>query len=282
MEEIDKKQKTGLKREKKKNFDKFYTSLSVVKLCINKIKENIIIHDDDLIIEPSAGNGSFINSIKEISNNFQFFDILPEHPDIKEQDFLEYDLNDIKKKYNKIHIIGNPPFGRQSSFAIKFIKYCMPCDTISFILPKSFKKNSMIKHFPKCFHLILSIDLPCNSFLVNDKEHDVPCVFQIWEKKEINREIPKKVIPKNYDFVKKKENPDISFRRVGVYAGKIDKETEKSEQSHYFVKFNKKLGELDDIIHKLKNINFDTNNTVGPRSISKQEIIKEFNDKLNN
>ena len=27
-----------------------------------------------------------------------------------------------KKDYKKIHIIGNPPFGRQSSSAIKFIK----------------------------------------------------------------------------------------------------------------------------------------------------------------
>jgi len=281
MGDSDKKQETGLKREKSKNFDKFYTNLPVVELCMNKIIEHIVFEKDDLIIEPSAGDGSFINSIKQISNNYKFFDILPDHPDIIKQDFLEYDFNEIEGKYNKIHIIGNPPFGRQSSAAIKFIKCCMPCDTISFILPKSFKKNSMMKYFPKCFHLIFSMDLPINSFLVNKIEHDVPCVFQIWEKKETNREIPKKEKPKNYEFVKKKENPDISFRRVGVYAGKIDKETEKSEQSHYFIKFNKKLGELDSIIGRLNNITFETDNTVGPRSISKQEIIKEFNDKLN-
>lgn len=275
-----KKQEIGLKRENKKNFDKYYTNLSVVKLCINHIKEKIKIEEDDLIIEPSAGDGSFINSIKEISKNYKFFDILPEHPDIITQDFLEYNFNDIKSKYKKIHIIGNPPFGRQSSLAIKFIKYCIHCDTISFILPKSFKKNSMMRYFPKSFHLILSIDLPSNSFLVNEIEHDVPCVFQIWEKREIDREIQKKQEPINYEFVKKEEIPDISFRRVGVYAGKIDKETDKSKQSHYFIKFNKNLGELDDIIDRLNNVNFDTNNTVGPKSISKQEIIKEFNNIL--
>ena len=121
----------------------------------------------------------------------------------------------------------------------------------------------MMKYFPKCFHLIFSMDLPINSFLVNKIEHDVPCVFQIWEKKETNREIPKKEKPKNYEFVKKKENPDISFRRVGVYAGKIDKETEKSEQSHYFIKFNKKLGELDSIIGRLNNITFEVAKIIG-------------------
>ena len=53
------------------------------------------------------------------------------------------------KNYKNIHIIGNPPFGRQSSLAIKFIKKsCEFCDTLSFILPKSFKKESLKKHFP--------------------------------------------------------------------------------------------------------------------------------------
>jgi hypothetical protein len=43
-----------------------------------------------------------------------------------------------------IHIIGNPPFGRQSSTAIKFIKKsCLFCNSLSFILPKSFKKDSL-------------------------------------------------------------------------------------------------------------------------------------------
>lgn len=28
--------------------------------------------------------------------------------------------------------------------------------------------------------------------------------------------------PVNFKFVKKTDNPDISFRRVGVYAGKIE------------------------------------------------------------
>ena len=63
--------------------------------------------------------------------------------------------------------------------------------------------------------------------------------FQIWEKKTTKRIIPEKLIPKKFSFVKKEEPHDISFRRVGVYAGRIDKETEnKSFQSHYFIKFN--------------------------------------------
>jgi len=105
----------------------------------------------------------------------------------------------------------------------------------------------------------------------------VQCVFQIWIKKNMNREVPEKLIPNKYKFVKKHVDHDISFRRVGIYAGKVDKVTEnKSGQSHYFIKFTNPLS--NEIFDKLSNINYSCkDNTVGPRSISKQELIKEFN-----
>lgn len=256
--------------------DKFYTKSNIVEDCLNYFENNIKINNDDICIEPSAGNGSFIHRLKNMFKNYEFFDIEPENNEIKTQDFLK--LNFVNKNYNKIHVIGNPPFGRQSSLAIKFIKKSSEfCDTISFILPKSFKKDSLRKHFPLNFHLICEKDLPENSFNINGKEHNVPCVFQIWEKKNINREIVKKEIPKSYKFVKKSEPHDISFRRVGVYAGKIDKNTiDKSIQSHYFIKFDEEIS--DKLIDKLSDILFNCKeNTAGPRSISKQELIKEFN-----
>ena len=268
--------KTGLKRE---TIDKFYTSSTIVNKCMELIKEKINIEETDLCIEPSAGNGSFINSIKSLFNNYKFYDLEPENEEIIKKDYLEYDYNTINKKPNsKVHIIGNPPFGRQSSMAIKFIKKsCEYGDSVSFILPKSFKKDSLKKRWPLNFHLICEYDLPKNSFIVDKKEYDVPCVFQIWIKKDVDRILPKKLIPNNYKFVKKTDRHDISFRRVGVNAGVIDKETEKkSTQSHYFIKFDIEL--TDALFDKLKKINYNCkNNTCGPKSISKQELIKEFN-----
>ena len=131
--------------------------------------------------------------------------------------------------------------------------------------------------------MILEIDLPYNSFLVNNIEYNVPCIFQIWEKKDIPRDIIEKLKPINFTFVKKEEKHDISFRRVGINAGAIDKNTDnKSIQSHYFITFNEvSLIDNDDIINKLKNINFNSStDTVGPKSISKQELIKEYNSIL--
>lgn len=293
------KQNTGLKRD---TTDKYYTKLNIVEDCKVQIEKYIDIKENDLIIEPSAGNGSFIKIIKELTKNYKFYDLIPENKEITKQDFLLLDIKKIiepltnykvseettkasenlkkslEKPYKKIHIIGNPPFGRQSSLAIQFIKKCCEfVDTISFILPKSFKKDSNKAKFDNFFHLVYEKDLPENSFCVNGEDCDVPCVFQIWKKKKTERIISEKIEPKNFKFVNKTEIPDISFRRVGVYAGKIDKNTDdKSIQSHYFIKFINK-NSINENIKLLEKINFDFNNTVGPRSISKQELIKEFN-----
>jgi predicted RNA methylase len=275
---MENKQQKGLNRN---TIDKYYTKDNVVELCLNLVKKYIEISTDDLIVEPSAGNGSFITGIKSLTNNFKFYDLEPDNDEIIKQDYLLYDYGIIKNNFSKIHIIGNPPFGRQSSFAIKFIKKsCEFCDSVSFILPKSFKKDSLKKTFPLNFHLIFEIDLPDKSFLVDGVEHDVPCIFQIWQKKTTNRIVNAKLEPLHFMFVEKLENPDISFRRVGVNAGTININIdEKSIQSHYFIKFTNGKSRTDNI-NTLSTISYEFNNTVGPKSISKQELIFKFNPLL--
>jgi len=272
------KQVKGLNRN---TIDKYYTKTTVVEICLNLVQKYIQIDPNDLIIEPSAGNGSFITGIKSLTNNFKFYDLEPDNDEIIKQDYLLYDHDNIEIGNNKIHIIGNPPFGRQSSLAIKFIKKsCKFCDSISFILPKSFKKDSLKKTFSLNFHLIFEIDLPDKSFLVDGVEHNVPCIFQIWEKQAINRVLNAKLEPLNFTFVEKAGNPDISFRRVGVNAGTIDKKIDtKSIQSHYFIKFTNGKS-ITENLDRLSRISYDFNNTVGPKSISKQELIFKFNPLL--
>ena len=275
---MESQQTKGLNRN---TIDKYYTKAFVVDLCLILVQKYIQINPDDLIIEPSAGNGSFIAGIKSIISNFRFYDLEPDNDEIIKQDYLLYDYGNIKEIFSKIHIIGNPPFGRQSSLAIKFIKKsCEFCDSFSFILPKSFKKDSLKKTVPLNYHLIFEKDLPDNSFLVDGVEHNVETVFQIWKKQATNRVVNETLIPLNFMFVKKTDNPDISFRRVGVNAGIIDISIdEKSIQSHYFIKFTNGKS-ITDNIHKLSTITYEFNNTVGPKSISKQELIFKFNPLL--
>ena len=276
---IPNKQTTGLNRD---TTDKYYTRDSAVSLCISLIKQHIPILKSDLIIEPSAGNGAFISHIKQLSGNCEFYDIEPDNVEIVKQDYLSLSCDQAKSKFSNIHIIGNPPFGRQSSLAIKFIKHsCSFCNTLSFILPKSFKKDSLKKSFPPLFHLVCEQDLPQKSFLVDGSEHDVPCLFQIWVKRDYERDVTQKEAPQHFTFVDKDDNPDISFRRVGVNAGKIDVNSEnKSIQSHYFIKFTNGSTTIEANLIKLQNIHFAHENTVGPKSISKPELIAQFNSVL--
>jgi len=269
--------RTGLKRD---TIDKFYTNLNIASQCIRWFSENINIENTDVIIEPSAGNGSFINDLRELSSNCLFYDIEPEHADIIKQDFLEYSTSNINgfDPNTKIHVVGNPPFGRQATLAIQFIKKsCSFAHSISFILPKSFKKDSMRNKIPREFHLVFESDLPEKSFSVDGDDVNVPCVFQIWEKRDELRDKPIIEKPIGFKFVTKNNPHDISFRRVGVNAGVIDTKTDnKSPQSHYFIRFTNDSN-LNDNVERVRNLQYATNNTVGPRSISKPEVIRAFN-----
>ena len=270
--------KSGLKRN---TIDKFYTKPDIAQKCIDTFSKYIKLCPNDVIIEPSAGNGSFIAPINKITKNSLFFDLKPENSSIIKQNFFDLNTTPIIDKYDNIHTIGNPPFGRQSSLAIQFInKAAEFSESISFILPMSFKKPSMKKSFPLNFHLIYQMDLPKNSFLFNGLEHDTMYI-QIWQRKSSNRALSKKFEPKGYKFVNKSDNPHICFRRIGVNAGAIKYDiNECSENSHYFIRFTNDK-KIEDNIDSISKLQFQFNNTVGPKSISKPELISRFNRKLN-
>lgn len=257
---------TGLQRN---TIDKYYTKPEIAKKCIDLVKEHYYIKNFDNIIEPSAGNGSFSKQIP----NCKAYDLVPDHKSIKKQDFLKLVPPD-----GTTLIIGNPPFGRQSSTAKAFIiKACSFADVIAFILPKSFKKISFQKTFPLNWHLTYETDLPNDSFTVDDEEHDVPCVFQIWEKKEEDREIESHDKPDWFEYTTS-DDADFSFRRVGVYAGKVSKDTTLSKQSHYFIKITDDNKNIDDIIDLFESIEWEFDNSVGPKSISKYELHAKLNE----
>jgi hypothetical protein len=107
---METKQDTG--KHRKNTNDMYYTKEEVAKECINNIKKEI--EDSEMYqwFEPSAGNGVFL------LDGCVGLDIEPKHKNIIKQDFLTY----VPKFDKKILVYGNPPFGKQSSLAKKFIK----------------------------------------------------------------------------------------------------------------------------------------------------------------
>jgi hypothetical protein len=73
--------------------------------------------------------------------------------------------------------------------------------------------------------------------LLNDKEYDVPCVFQIWTRRSALREKLKQVTTTHlFKFVKDKTEADFRIQRVGGNAGKASYNLDVSAQSNYFIK----------------------------------------------
>jgi hypothetical protein len=261
----------------KHGLDKFYTKSEIVDWCLNTIDYKKY----DLVIEPSVGSGAFYSKLEH--HDKIGIDLKPELEHSTElhniitHDFLTWNLNKFPYPTN-ILLIGNPPFGRNGSLALKFIKKgCNMGADIAFILPKGFKKQSIYDRIPLNYKKILELDLPHNSFLYNDKNFDVPCVWQIYKKTNDFRLKEIKLKPKHFIFTNK-ESSNLAIRRVGVAAGKIFSNTEVSVSSHYFIHSKNK-----DFL--LKNINtnlFSKNDTTGPRSISKNELITIIDNLISN
>lgn len=116
--------------------DKYYTPDWLVKHTIKKAIE--IIGKDNIteVVEPSAGDGAFIEQLKRNFNGIphHYYDTSPEHPEITKQDYKT-----VRLSYKKGRLtIGNPPFGTSSSLWKAFCKKAATnSDFIVFISPAS-------------------------------------------------------------------------------------------------------------------------------------------------
>ena len=177
--------------------DKFYTIPTISEKCLERIGSIYKWSEWGLVIEPSAGNGSFLTRIptaKKIG-----IDISPEHDDIIKQDFLTYNPASYASYASyatgdsgdsgKILVVGNPPFGRVSSLAIKFFNHASKwADVIAFIIPRTFRRVSVQNKLNTSFHLIFDEEIPMKPCSFSPPMM-AKCCFQIWEKRDTERPI---------------------------------------------------------------------------------------------
>jgi hypothetical protein len=286
--------------------DQFYTSDAVAKQCVQWIITALNVNvnasgettttsttttppDDYTWIEPSAGTGAFLHQLPPEFTKIGL-DVDPKAADIIQQDYLEWNPQPAVTNKKGVIVFGNPPFGRQSSLAKAFIaKSCLFADFIAFILPKSFTKPSMYNAFHPRFHLVFNKELDKNAFIINGgAKYDVPCVFQIWEKKATQRPKEEKVVPIGFAYISATTatataTATFALRRVGGLAGKCYTDTAtRSAQSHYFIQLNESTvptAYQAAIIEKINKHTFPSN-TVGPRSLSKSEVNVVLNQMI--
>ena len=243
-------------RAKNGGNDEYFTKVEVARKCISELIS--LVGDDFLFIEPSAGAGSFIT---ELTPRIIGYDINPNVDGVIRGNWFDVNVP------SGCIVIGNPPFGFAASLAIKFFNHAATgARYIGFIVPRTFRKVSVQGKLDLNFWLIHDVDIERNSFLVDGVEYDVPCCFQIWERRVERRGIVGEV-KAVVEFVDPLE-AEFCVRRVGGRAGQLLEGVDHSVSSTYFCRAN--FWWVKDAINDL-DLSF-VNNTAGVRSISKYEL----------
>ena len=281
--------------------DKYYTKQSVADFCYSKMIELLNFNNNNkdnlLFIEPSAGSGVFLNSIKE---NKVGFDIAPtqenEHNIIK-NDFLNSDitvfLNEEQKK-KKIVFIGNPPFGTKAKLAIDFVNKTFEYSNIvGFIVPIQFRKWSVQSKINKNAKLILDVDLQENAFEFLGKDYKVRCCFQVWALESFSNK---------FDDLKLQLKPSVNHPDFEMYQYNRTEQAKKffdydwdfavPRQGYLDYKFKSYSKEDCDMkkqwiffkakdketLEKLKSINFEklSKKNIGIPGFGKADVVQEF------
>lgn len=263
-----------MKKQRFKNGgnDEYFTKAEIAQYCVNLCQQVIPDFNNKTIIEPSAGAGAFLDFLT--NKKIIALDINPKKKGIIKKDWFSF----VTKKKNCV-VIGNPPFGFACSLAVKFFNHAhgIGASYICFIVPKTFRKESITNKLNSHYHLIQDTDLPKNSFLVNQQEYDVPCCFQIWEYRNKIRVIDAEVVNDILQFTTK-EDAEFCIRRAGGRAGQLLDGVNHTESSTYFCKELK-----PGVKEAIPKINLSVvSQTAGVKSISKKELVKLIKEVMGN
>lgn len=251
--------------------DKYYTNPQIALYLTEKLRAFLIERDllksFERAIEPSAGSGSFLKPIRSFGKPIFAIDVDPNHSDVEFCDFFDFQNSD------RALYVGNPPFGHAAHLAIKFFNHAAAnsAEIIAFVLPKSFRKQSVQDRLHRHFHLDFEHDVPDHAFLLDGQKHDVPCIFQIWVRSTQLRPTQTKRSSEWIRFTHPEE-ADHAMRRVGRRAGDLlNGAGHNRSTTHFFTVTHPDVLEL---LRENKEIKALCQNTAGVNSISKSEIFK--------
>jgi len=250
--------------------DQYYTDPAYANYFYTKINEVIDLSKYDLLLEPSAGEGSFYNILPPSQR--VGIDIDPKAYGIIKENFYDY-YPDIPVP--RIFTLGNPPFGRQSRDAINFFNHAATFSLgIGFVLPMSFCKTKLQDKLNPYFHLLFEEIVPKNSFYTINGKKDVKTVAQIWIKKPTKRIKENKNLIDYFHFVSFYDDYDLILRRIGYNSGRFENHVLESEKNQFlYIKTNS-----EEIKKAFYNIDFTMvkNQTGGGYAINQDDVKRLF------
>lgn len=227
------------------------------------------------LIEPSAGGGAFLRALWDTFPGRLVFayDLEPQAAGIRRADWFSVEVPP------GCLVVGNPPFGFAASLAIRFFNHAATAaDTIAFIVPRSFDKESVQRKLSADFSLTLSERLEPDSFTAGGETKNVPCVFQIWQRTRAPRSmLPRPITNPWFEFITDSRTASLvanafCVRRVGGRAGQVLNGFGHSPSSTYFIR-PKAAGVRRAFLRCQDAFAILRDNTAGVRSLSKREIV---------
>lgn len=249
--------------------DKYYTSPDLAEYCVNKTKEIIGEINITEYIEPSAGQGAFLDYLDK---PYLAYDIEPEDNKIIKADWLSVNLNYKKGRC----IIGNPPFGKANSLLKKFYKKSIEVgDYISFIMPISQLDNNQELYQ---YDLIYSEDLGVREYS-GVKRH---CCLNIYKKPSYKKEKPIAKL-QDIEFIgwRKAKNTECDFYICcyGASTGKIVERNSNLVNINGVIIHNRNL--YDRILKVFKETNWaKIYNMSTPLNLLRWQIVKHLKEQI--
>lgn len=227
-------------------------------------------------IEPAGGTGTFIDAARRHGvDNVISYDIEPHHPEVSLGNFLEQDL-----EISGAVSIGNPPFGRNNSLSIPFFNRCaLYSDLICFIVPRSWRKWTVINRLDSNFHLVDDYDLTINYVGVDgaplSEKSVLKTVVQTWERRN---ELRPKITVQDRGIIKrsKPDQADVSLTIFGFSCGTVKTEFPKAPNTtQMFLTLHHPKA-----LEALQSVDFSRffNNTAYTEALSIQEINYLLNE----
>jgi predicted RNA methylase len=177
--------------------EQYYTPVGLAAELVAAVAKTIGGLAGRTIIEPAGGTGAFLVAAEAGgATKLLSFDIEPKHPRVEAADFLHLPESLLAAAGSDAVTISNPPFGRNNSLSIPFFnRAANHSEYICFIVPRSWRKWSVINRLDRRFHLVsdqdLKIDYVDEAGVLLSRQNRLNTCFQIWQRLDANRAIIK-------------------------------------------------------------------------------------------
>ena len=251
--------------------EQYYTPMEVARKCLEIVDE---IKVGGIYLEPAGGTGSFLKVLG--GREWVSYDIEPKYEGVQwTDDFLKEDISYLRDVIS----ISNPPFGRANKLSVPFFNKCAEVsEVIGFLVPKSWRKWSVMNRLDRRFHLVVDVELECDFDYESPRKKSsgkLATVFQVWERREYDREL---YTAEDRGYITKTsyEDADVSLTIFGRGCGKVRKVfPRKANTTQMFLKCNEEW-----VLDALYSIDFSRfyNNVAFVEALSIKEIMYLLNE----